>query len=51
VATEEVAYLLEGLGIETGIDLEALVDAARYISGLLGRPLASRAGKAILAKR
>jgi hydroxymethylglutaryl-CoA lyase len=51
VATEDVVYLLHGLGIETGIDLDALVDAGRYISDVLGRPPVSRAARALLAKR
>ena len=51
VATEDVVFMLDGLGIETGIDLNALVDAGAYISGVLGRPPVSRAGKALLTKR
>jgi hydroxymethylglutaryl-CoA lyase len=51
VATEDVVYLLHGLGIDTGLDLDKLVDAGAYISGVVGRPTASRAGKALLAKR
>ena len=51
VATEDVLFMLRGMGIETGIDLDALVDAGAYISGVLGRPPASRAGKALLGKR
>jgi hydroxymethylglutaryl-CoA lyase len=51
VATEDVVFMLEGLGIATGIDLDALVDAGAYISGVLGRAAISRAGKALLAKR
>jgi hydroxymethylglutaryl-CoA lyase len=51
VATEDVVFMLEGLGIATGIDLDALVDAGAYISGVLGRAPISRAGKALLAKR
>jgi hydroxymethylglutaryl-CoA lyase len=51
VATEDVVFLLDGLGIHTGIDLNALVDAGAFISGVLGRAPVSRAGKAILAKR
>ncbi|MDH0864951.1 hydroxymethylglutaryl-CoA lyase [Mitsuaria sp. GD03876] len=51
VATEDVVFLLNGLGIETGIDLDRLVDAGAFISGVLGRPPVSRVGKAILAKR
>src|SRR5690606_1876267 len=37
VATEDVVYLLHGLGIETGLDLDALVDAGQWISAQLGR--------------
>lgn len=51
VATEDVVYLLQGLGIETGIDLDALVDAGAFISEALGRPTGSRVGRALLAKR
>lgn len=51
VATEDVVYLLHGLGLHTGIDLDALVDAGAFISEALGRPTASRVARAILAKR
>lgn len=51
VATEDVVYLLHGLGIATGVDLDALVDAGAYISGVLGRPPASRVARALLARR
>ena len=51
VATEDVVFMLKGLDIETGIDLETLVDAGAFISEVLGRPPVSRAGKALLAKR
>ena len=51
VATEDVVFLLHGLGIETGIDLDALVDAGATISGVLGRPPVSRVARALLAKR
>lgn len=51
VATEDVLFMLRGMGIETGIDLDALVDAGAFISGVLGRPPVSRAGKALLLKR
>ena len=51
VATEDVVFMLEGLGIATGIDLDRLVDAGAYISDVLGRAPISRAGKALLAKR
>jgi len=51
VATEDVVFMLNGLGIETGIDLDKLVDAGAFISRVLGRAPVSRAGKALLAKR
>ncbi|MBG6079608.1 hydroxymethylglutaryl-CoA lyase [Rubrivivax gelatinosus] len=51
VATEDVVYLLHGLGIATGLDLDRLVDAGAYISGVVGRPTASRAARALLARR
>ncbi len=51
VATEDVVYLLHGMGIETGIDLDKLVDAGQFISGHLGRPSGSRVARALLAKR
>ncbi len=51
VATEDVVFMLDGLGLETGIDLEALVDAGAFISSALGRAPISRAGKALLSKR
>ncbi len=51
VATEDVVFMLHGMGIHTGIDLDKLVDAGAYISSVLGRPPASRAGKALLSKR
>jgi hydroxymethylglutaryl-CoA lyase len=51
VGTEDVLFMLDGLGIETGVDLEKLVDAAAFISGVLGRRPVSRTGNALLAKR
>jgi hydroxymethylglutaryl-CoA lyase len=51
VATEDVVYLLHGLGAETGIDLEALVDCGAWISGALNRETGSRVARAMLAKR
>jgi hydroxymethylglutaryl-CoA lyase len=51
VATEDVVFLLNGLGIETGIDLDKLVDAGAFISAELGRPPVSRVARALLAKR
>jgi hydroxymethylglutaryl-CoA lyase len=51
VATEDVVYMLHGMGIATGIDLDKLVDAGQFISDFLGRPASSRAATAILNKR
>jgi hydroxymethylglutaryl-CoA lyase len=51
VATEDVIYMMDGLGIETGVDLDKVVDAGQFISEFLGRKGASRAGNAIAAKR
>ncbi|MFY8104560.1 MAG: hydroxymethylglutaryl-CoA lyase [Ramlibacter sp.] len=51
VATEDVVYMLHGMGIETGIDLNRLVDAGHYISEFLQRKPNSRAATAILNKR
>ncbi|MBK9575369.1 MAG: hydroxymethylglutaryl-CoA lyase [Rhodoferax sp.] len=51
VATEDVVYLLQGMGIETGIDLDKLIDAGQYISDHLGRKPNSRAATAMLNKR
>ena len=51
VATEDVVYMLEGMGIETGIDLDLLIDAGVFISQALGKEPNSRASKAIRNKR
>jgi hydroxymethylglutaryl-CoA lyase len=51
VATEDVVYMLHGMGIDTGLDLEALVDASAYISDFLGRKPQSRVAVALLNKR
>jgi hydroxymethylglutaryl-CoA lyase len=51
VATEDVVYLLHGMGIETGIDLDLLIDAGQFISDHLGRKSHSRVANALLAKR
>lgn len=51
VATEDIVYLLHGLGASTGIDLDALVDCGAWISAQLGRDNGSRVGRAMLAKR
>jgi hydroxymethylglutaryl-CoA lyase len=51
VATEDVVYMLNGLGVRTGIDLERLVDIGQWISNALNREYGSKAGKALAAKR
>ena len=42
LATEDLVWLLEGLGIPTGVDLAALVETSRWMAGVLGRPSPSR---------
>ena len=51
VATEDVLYMLDGMNIETGIDMNRLLDAAQFICHHLGRATVSRAGRALAAKR
>jgi hydroxymethylglutaryl-CoA lyase len=51
VATEDVVFLLDGLGIQTGVNLDALASAGAWISAELGRPPVSRVGRALLAKK
>ena len=51
VATEDVVYLLHGMGIDTGIDLDQLVDAGQFISDFLGRKSSSRVATALINKR
>lgn len=51
VATEDVVYMLQGMGVETGIDLDRLIDAGKFISDHLGRKPNSRAATALLNKR
>lgn len=50
VATEDVLYLLEGLGIDTGVDLKAVAAIGRWIAAQLGRPNGSRAGRVIAGR-
>ena len=47
VASEDVVYMLHGLGIRTGIDLPLLAETGRWLAGLLGRDTGSKAGKAL----
>jgi hydroxymethylglutaryl-CoA lyase len=51
VATEDVVYMMKGMGIDTGVDLDALIDAGAFISQALGRPPNSLVARAILNKR
>ncbi len=51
VATEDVLYMLDGLGIETGVDLEAVAETGWFISDALGREPASRVSLALRARR
>jgi hydroxymethylglutaryl-CoA lyase len=51
VATEDVLYLLHGIGLETGIDLDEVATIGEFICRAIGRPTASKAGAALLAKR
>jgi hydroxymethylglutaryl-CoA lyase len=46
VATEDVVYMLEGMGVATGVDLDKLIEAGRWLAGLLGRPSGSKVGVA-----
>ena len=51
VATEDVVYLFNGMGVDTGVDLDRLIDCSAWISGVLERAPASRVARALLAKR
>jgi hydroxymethylglutaryl-CoA lyase len=51
VATEDVVYLLQGLGIETNVDLDKLIDAGEFICAALGRRTESKVAHALIAKR
>jgi isopropylmalate/homocitrate/citramalate synthase len=51
VATEDVVYMLHGMGTQTGIDLDKLIDAGVFISSVLGRKPGSKVAQAVLAKR
>lgn len=49
VASEDVVYMLHGLGIDTGIDLDRLAEVGRWLAALLGRDTGSKVGKALAA--
>ncbi|MBM3565490.1 MAG: hydroxymethylglutaryl-CoA lyase [Alphaproteobacteria bacterium] len=50
VATEDVLFMLNGLGVETGVDLDKVANAGRFISDALGRPPASKVARALAAR-
>lgn len=50
VATEDVVYMLHGMGIETGVDLTKLVEAGAFISGALGKQTMSKVARALSSK-
>lgn len=50
LATEDLVYMLDGLGMPTGVDLDRLAATGGWIAGVLGRPTASRAGRALAAR-
>ena len=51
VATEDVVYMLDGLGVQTGVDLDRVVSIGQWICGVLGKEPATKAGRAIAAKK
>jgi len=51
VATEDMVYFMESLGMDTGVDLDAIADIGSWITGEIGKPNASSVGKAVLGKR
>lgn len=51
VATEDVVYMLEGIGVKTGVDMEKLLAATSEMSGVLGKPPVSRVASALNAKK
>ena len=50
VATEDVVYMLDGMGVKTGINLDSLIKVSEFVFSELQRPPASRVAKAILSK-
>ena len=51
VATEEVVYMLNGMGVKTGVDLQQLVEAGRFISEALEKPTQSKVARALEGKK
>lgn len=50
VATEDVVYMLNGMGISSGVDMEQLLRTSRFVEGLLNRPPVSKVATALLSK-
>ena len=50
VATEDVLYMLRGCGVETGVDFDAVLEAGRFISDIIGRPPVSKVSRALSSK-
>ena len=51
VATEDVVYMLEGMGVAIGVDMDRLLAATNQVSGVIGRPPVSRVATALNARR
>lgn len=51
LATEDLVYLLNGLGVQHGVDMDKLLDASAFICAAIGRPNSSRVASALLAAR
>ena len=51
VATEDVVYMLNGMGVETGVDLNKLIEAGAFISQAIGRPTMSKVARALESKK
>jgi hydroxymethylglutaryl-CoA lyase len=51
VSTEDVVYMLHGMGIQTGVDLQKLIEAGTYISEAIGRPTMSKVARALASKK
>ena len=51
VATEEVVYMLNGMGVKTGVDLQQLMEAGRFISAALEKPTQSKVARALEGKK
>ena len=47
LASEDLVYMLHGMGLETGVDLEALAETGRWLAGVLGRTTGSKVGRAM----